>query len=65
MPAHAYSVTPATIAYTWLLRHPSHPLPITGSRRIDVLREAAACAVTLDAQTWYQIWTAGAGHEVA
>jgi predicted oxidoreductase len=64
--AAAYGVTPTSFAYAWLLRHPSHPLPITGSRRVEVLREAAAaCAVALDAQTWYQIWAAGAGHEVA
>jgi predicted oxidoreductase len=58
-------VTPATLAYAWLLRHPSRPLPVAGTRRIDALREAvAALSVHLDAETWYEIWQAGTGHDV-
>jgi predicted oxidoreductase len=49
----------------WVLRHPSQPLPILGSRRIEVARDAmAARALRLDAQQWWRIWTAAAGHEV-
>ena len=56
----------ATVAYAWLLRHPSKPVPIVGSRRIEAVREAlAALALNLDAETWYEIWQAGAGREVA
>ena len=55
-----------TLVIAWLQRHPSQPLPILGSRRIEVAREAmAACALRLDAQQWWRIWTAAAGHEVA
>lgn len=55
----------ATLAYAWLLRHPSRPHPITGSGRIEGLREAtAALAVTLDAQDWYAIWSASSGRDV-
>ena len=58
--------SPATVAYGWLMRHPSKPLPLAGSRRIDALREAvAAVSLTLSAEHWYAIWQAGAGHEVA
>jgi predicted oxidoreductase len=58
-------VAPATLAYAWLLRHPSHPLPVVGTRRIDALREAvAALSLHLDAETWYEIWQAGTGHDV-
>jgi predicted oxidoreductase len=61
---HAVSV--ATVAYAWILRHPSRPLPITGSGRIEALREAvAALAVTLSAEDWYRVWQASIGHEVA
>ncbi len=64
--AKAHGVTPVTIAYAWLLRHPSRALPITGSRRLEALREAvAALDVTLTSDEWYRIWEAGAGHEVA
>lgn len=55
----------ATLAYAWILRHPSRPYPITGSGRIDGLREAvAALDVRLDAEDWYAIWTASKGHAV-
>ncbi|MBI5257533.1 MAG: aldo/keto reductase [Burkholderiales bacterium] len=57
--------TPTTLAVAWVLRHPSRPLPIIGSRRLEVAREAlAAHGLPLDAQAWYRIWQAGAGHEV-
>ncbi|QTN24218.1 aldo/keto reductase [Rhizobacter sp. AJA081-3] len=59
-------VSAATVAFAWLLRHPSRPLPVAGSRRIDTLREAvAAVSLTLDAQGWTEVWQAAAGHEVA
>ena len=64
--AHQHQVSPASIALAWLLRHPSRPLPITGSRRIDSVREAvAALGVRLDVQQWTEVWSAAAGHEVA
>jgi predicted oxidoreductase len=63
--ADAHGVAPATIAIAWLLRHPSRPIPVMGSRRIDALREAlAALAVSLDRESWYALWQAGQGHEV-
>jgi predicted oxidoreductase len=56
---------PATVAYAWLLRHPSRPLPVAGSRRVEALQEALrALSLRLDAETWYEIWQAGEGHEV-
>lgn len=64
--AQQHGVTPLAIVYAWILRHPSQPLPITGSRRLEALREAvAALDVTLSSDDWYRIWEAGAGHEVA
>ncbi|MBX9400251.1 aldo/keto reductase [Lysobacter sp. BMK333-48F3] len=56
----------ATLAYAWLLRHPSRPWPIAGSGRIEGLREAAASlSIRLSAEDWYAVWQAGAGREVA
>lgn len=58
-------VSAATMAYAWILRHPSRPLPITGSRRIEAVREAVdALSVPMSAEDWYRVWQAGAGHEV-
>jgi predicted oxidoreductase len=64
--AGARGVSLATMAYAWVLRHPSRPLPITGSQRIEALREAvAALSVELSAEDWYRVWQASVGHEVA
>lgn len=55
----------ATMAYAWLMRHPSRPVPVTGSGRIAALREAvAATAVQMSAEDWYRVWQASIGHEV-
>jgi predicted oxidoreductase len=63
--AAQHGVSAATIAYAWLLRHPSQPRPIVGSRRIEALDEAlAACELTLDAEHWHAVWSAGEGAEV-
>ena len=64
--ADRYNTTLATLAYAWILRHPSRPHPITGSGKIERLREAtAALEITLDAQDWYAAWVASKGHGVA
>ena len=64
--ADAHRVSLTTMAYAWVLRHPARPLPITGSRRIEALREAvAALEVELSAEDWYRVWQASVGHEVA
>jgi predicted oxidoreductase len=61
----AHGVSAATIAHAWLLRHPSRPVPIVGSRRLAALQEAiAALGVTLTSEEWYRVWEAGAGHPV-
>ena len=55
----------ATMAYAWILRHPSRPLPITGTGRVQALREAvAALDVAMSAEDWYCVWQASIGHEV-
>jgi predicted oxidoreductase len=47
------------------LKHPSRPYPITGTGRVEGLREAvAALEVQLDTEDWYAIWTASKGHSV-
>ena len=59
-------VAPITLVAAWLMRHPSRPIPILGSRRIEVARQAmAAVHLQLDAQQWWRLWTAASGHEVA
>jgi predicted oxidoreductase len=63
--AERLGISLATLAYAWVLRHPSRPHPITGTGRIEGLREAVAARdVSLDAEDWYAIWTASKGHGV-
>jgi predicted oxidoreductase len=60
-----HGVSTAAMAYAWILRHPAQPLPITGSGRVEALRDAAsALEVRLSAQDWYRVWQASTGHEL-
>lgn len=55
----------STMAYAWILRHPSRPVPITGSHRIQALQEAvAALHVQLPAEDWYRVREASDGRPV-
>ncbi len=63
--AQQHGVSLATVALAWLMRHPSRPVPITGSGRIEALREAAAAVpLRLSAEDWYRVWQASMGQEV-
>jgi predicted oxidoreductase len=63
--AETHGVALATVAFAWLLRHPSRPVPVAGSRRLSAMQEAtAALALVLDEQEWTMIWEAGRGSEV-
>ena len=60
-----HGAAPATVAYAWIMRHPSRPIPVTGTGRIEGLREAVeARALRLGVEDWYRIWQASIGHEV-
>ncbi len=64
--ADELQVSVATIAYAWVLRHPSQPLIVTGTQRIEGMREAlAATQLKLSAEQWTHIWQASLGHPVA
>ena len=63
--AARYGISLTTLAFAWVLRHPCRPYPITGSGRIESVREAvAALDVRLEAEDWYAIWVASKGHGV-
>ena len=62
----AHGVSAATVAFAWLLRLPSRPHAIAGSRRLEAMEEAvAATRVWLDAQEWTEILVAASGEDVA
>lgn len=63
--AQAHGVSPATAALAWVMRHPSRPVPITGSGRLQALAEAmAATRLELSRQEWTSVWRASMGHEL-
>jgi predicted oxidoreductase len=60
-----HGVSAVTMAYAWIRRHPSRPIPITGSGRIAALAEAAAALdVTLSGEDWYRVWQASMNQDV-
>lgn len=56
----------AAIAVAWLLAHPAKIVPVLGTNtleRISTLSDATR--VEMDRQTWFEVYTAALGHEVA
>jgi predicted oxidoreductase len=61
--AHHASVE--QVALAWLLAHPSKPIPVVGTGRMDRIQELArAEGLELDRQSWFAIWEASAGQPV-
>lgn len=56
----------AAVAVAWLLAHPSKIIPVMGTNtiaRIDALSDALK--IDMDRQTWFELYTAALGREVA
>lgn len=57
--AATYHVTNTTIAMSWLLRHPAHMQPVTGTMNIDRLKDCIKAAdIELSREEWYGIYLA-------
>ena len=53
------------LAYAWILAHPSHPLPVIGTNKIERIRAVAQAAeIHLEREDWYALWEAAKGHGV-
>jgi len=53
------------LAYAWILAHPSHPLPVIGTNKLERLQAAAqAEAVVLEREDWYALWEAAQGRNI-
>lgn len=53
------------LAYAWILAHPSRPLPVVGTNKLERLKSAAhAEGITLEAEDWYALWEAAQGRRV-
>jgi predicted oxidoreductase len=52
----------AQLALAWVLAHPSRPVALLGTSRLDRLEQAArACVLPLERHDWYWLWSAAQG----
>lgn len=53
------------LAYAWVLAHPSHPLPVIGTNKLERLQSAAqADVIVLEREDWYVLWEAAEGRKI-
>ena len=53
------------LAYAWILAHPSRPLPVIGTNKLERLQSAAqADAIVLEREDWYALWEAAQGRRI-
>ena len=54
------------VAVAWLLAHPAKILPVLGTNNLNRIKSLAdAMKVSIDRETWFEIYTHSLGHEVA
>ena len=64
--AEAAGVDWSAVAVAWLLHHPARILPVLGTNSLARIAEASqALRVPMDRQTWFQLYSAALGREVA
>ena len=64
--AKQHGVGVDAIAVAWLLAHPAQILPVLGTNNLERIGKLAdAMTVSIDRQTWFEIYTAALGREVA
>ncbi len=53
------------LAYAWIMAHPSQPLPIIGTNKLERLIATAKSAnLKLEREDWYGLWTAAKGYGI-
>ncbi len=58
-------VSTSSVALAWILRHPVRPLILTGSSRVQALREALqASHIQLSRAQWFDLWRASTGVDI-
>lgn len=64
--AEANGVDGAAVAVAWLLAHPARILPVMGTNRLSrIAAFSDALKVRMDRETWFELYTASLGREVA
>jgi predicted oxidoreductase len=63
--AKEQNVDATAVAVAWLLKHPARILPVMGTNNLARIGTIAdATRVSLDRQTWFELYTAATGREV-
>ncbi|MGR3370342.1 MAG: aldo/keto reductase [Sagittula sp.] len=63
--AEEQGVDAAAVAVAWLMTHPASILPVLGTNTLErIARIGDASRVTLDRETWFELYTLALGHEV-
>lgn len=53
------------LAYAWILAHPSQPLPVIGTNKLERLQSAVqADGIVLEREDWYALWEAAQGRRI-
>lgn len=53
------------LAYAWIMAHPSRPLPIIGTNKLERIQSAAkAVDIVLEREDWYALWEAAQGRKI-
>ena len=53
------------LAYAWILAHPSQPLPIIGTNKLErLIATAKAMDIQLEREDWYGLWEAAQGQSI-
>ncbi|NNE93887.1 MAG: aldo/keto reductase [Verrucomicrobiales bacterium] len=53
------------LAFAWVMNHPSRPVSIIGTNKIDRIKsQAKAGDIQMDRQDWYALWSAAKGHPI-
>ena len=53
------------VVFAWVLKHPSNPVALLGSGKIERVKEAvAALSLKMNTEQWYRVWVASKGFAV-
>ena len=64
--AMIHGVDEAAVAVAWLLRHPARIIPVMGSNTLSrIAAFSDALRIEMDRETWFELYTAALGRDVA
>ena len=63
--ARYHGATLEQLAYAWIMAHPSGPLPVIGTNKLERIQSAAkADCIVLEREDWYALWEAAQGRKI-